>query len=129
MKKSNHQEMAISWKSIIKSLPLFLFLCHVASSHSRTNAFRFSQWRGNRICFFFPCGCLGSQHKHDNHMRPGPLGCAVKSQKYQFKNSCLTCNNRKSLRQNSETNIFCLKEKVHCNLSNLYIKVPNNQII
>ena len=23
---------------------------------------------------FLSCGCLGSQHKHDNHMRPGLLG-------------------------------------------------------
>ena len=55
---------------------------------------------------FLSCGCLGSQHKHDNHVRPGPLGCGVKSQKYQFKNPCLTCNNRKSLRQNSELFFF-----------------------
>ena len=57
----------------------------------------------------------------------GPLGCGVKSQKYQFKNPCLTCNNRKSLRQNSKTNIFCLEEKVHFNLPNLCIEVSNNK--
>ena len=47
---------------------------HVGWTHSAVHLTSGSPNKEEIGFSFLSCGCLGSQHKHDNHMRPGLLG-------------------------------------------------------